>query len=362
MKPMSSIRSIITMTFILCKISSAIEVVDAQQKQPQGTREERPTTARSQPVSNPGEDLNRLIVMVRCQIAERDSFGAGIIFGASTDRLYFATANHVVREGMDQAQSVLVQLKWMPGEWKTAQLLDNKDQDADLAVLAINLSSQGMHVDRFLRWDLLGDVGSLKSGDSVYSIGFPNGEAWRSFVTPDKVYQKSLTSILFESNFVSPGNSGGALVNDRRELVGMIRDTGKAVSIQSILDTLRQWGYPVGLQQSQQGSNPPADPSSSSKSLLGTWKYESRGTTPINMSITFTGDGTAVFSSLGKFKVIQKYVFDGVTLKTEIVSGPEADSEMKVGDIDIYTVKLEGNTMTWRESQTGLVMVWTREH
>ena len=245
MKPsMLSILAFLIGACIFCTGYPVIEVVDAQSKRPRQEPKlpEGPQRPSPKKPNDPVEELNRLVVMVKCQIGDQESFGAGIIFGVSSNRLYIATANHVVRHELDEAQKLRVQLKWMPGEWKAAELLDNTDRDADLTVLAIDLNSQGIRVDG-LRWDQLGDISSLKSGDSVYSVGYPNGEPWRSFVTPDKVYRSSLASILFESNFVSPGNSGGALLNNKRELVGMIRDVGKAVSIQSVVDIVSQWGY-----------------------------------------------------------------------------------------------------------------------
>lgn len=245
MKSMVNI-SILIVTLMSCTIFAAVGLPDQQKASAESSGAEITIAKTSQGSSNPSENFNRLIVMVKCQIADRESFGAGIVVGGDSKTLYIATANHVVRHGMDEAQTVWVQLRWKLGEWKAAVLLDNADVDIDLAVLSLDVSSLGLPVDG-LRWDQLGDVSLVKKGDFVYSLGYPNGEAWRSFVTPDRVSQMSLTSILFESNFVGPGNSGGALLNDQREMIGMIRETGKALMIQAVVDTLRQWGYPVGL-------------------------------------------------------------------------------------------------------------------
>jgi hypothetical protein len=70
-------------------------------------------------------------------------------------------------------------------------------------------------------------------------------------VTPDKVSSRSGATISFESAFIGKGHSGGALLNERWELVGMITadepPDGIAVNIQSVLDALSQWDYPVSL-------------------------------------------------------------------------------------------------------------------
>jgi hypothetical protein len=128
-------------------------------------------------------------------------------------------------------------------------LLETTDRDLDLAVLAIDLSKEGVVVGA-LRWDQLGDVRSLKSGDPVYSLGYPKGEPWHTYVTPDRFSKNSRESIFFESNFIGPVIRG-ALFNEKREIVGMIKEfdvpNGRAVSIQSVVDALRDWTYPVNL-------------------------------------------------------------------------------------------------------------------
>jgi hypothetical protein len=74
-------------------------------------------------------------------------------------------------------------------------------------------------------------------------------------VTPDKVADKIGDTISFESGFIGPGHSGGALLNERWEVVGMIKadepPDGVAVNIRSILETLSRWGYTVKLRRSE---------------------------------------------------------------------------------------------------------------
>jgi hypothetical protein len=243
-RAMFSIAPILMVIGLIGGLFSPIEI-DAQ-----GGR--RPAT-QSQTAATPAERLNNMIVMIKCKIGDDESFGAGIIFGKRTNRLYISTANHIVRRNTDQAQNVRVQFKWLPGEWKAAELLDSTNRDLDLAVLAIDLSRENLELQA-LEWNQLGDPGLLKSGDSVYSVGYPNGEAWRTFETPNKIYKNTGGSIIFETTLVAPGNSGGALLNERREIVGMIREVdssdGKAAGIQSVIETLREWNYPVDLKPS----------------------------------------------------------------------------------------------------------------
>lgn len=195
------------------------------------------------------ERIKPLIVMITCRLGDKESFGAGIIFGYAGSRIYIATANHVVRQGTDEAKNVRVRFKWLPGESIEAKLLEHVDINLDLAVLVVG---DRLETDfKSLPFDQLGDSTSLKRGHSVHSIGNPRGQQWRVNVTPDRVSDKVGDTISFESGFIGPGHSGGALLNERWELVGMIKadepPDGVAVNIRSILNTLHRWDYPVKL-------------------------------------------------------------------------------------------------------------------
>ena len=224
------------------------EAIPSQQKK------RSKSAAGSQENGTAEDPLNSSIVMIKCQVGEEESIGAGIIFGTTDGRLYVATANHVVRKGTTKAQNVRVQFKWLPGEWKLAELLDYANSKLDLALLAIDLRTQGIQTN-VLHWDQVGDPGSLKPGDSVFSVGYPHGEPWRTYVSGDKFFESSGAFIRFESILIGPGNSGGVLVNDYREIVGMIIDfeppDGRALNIQSILDALKENGYSVNLSRKE---------------------------------------------------------------------------------------------------------------
>jgi hypothetical protein len=52
------------------------------------------------------QSVARLVVMIQGKIGDAPSVGAGIVVGIGNDRLYIATANHVVRQGPREAESV----------------------------------------------------------------------------------------------------------------------------------------------------------------------------------------------------------------------------------------------------------------
>jgi S1-C subfamily serine protease len=222
----------------------------------------------SQAPQKPEEAVKPLIVMITSQFADGPESGAGIIFGQANDRLYIATANHVVRKGVQEARPVQVEFKWLPGEAIEAMLLSDVNSDLDLAVLAVaNVDRLNIPAD-VLRFDQLGDPSSLKLKDAVYLIG-NRDPPWRINVMPDKVFDKSDNSIFFETTHLDPGYSGGALLNEKYEVVGMIRAAvsggdGEAVNIQNVLNSLTKWGYQVNLKRkaaaiTSQAQEPPVE-------------------------------------------------------------------------------------------------------
>jgi hypothetical protein len=186
--------------------------------------------------------------MVKCRVGDDDSYGAGIIFGAQSGRLYIATANHVVRSTENDAKDIKVEIKSRPGEWFPAKLLDNADGGLDLAVLSLEdpISSVGQ-----TSIQVLGEPESLSRGDFAYHVGFPRMRPWYVNTTPDTISRISTESIFFESNTVDKGDSGGTLLNNAGELVGMIKEyqppEGVAVRIDRVAAKLKEWGYPVRL-------------------------------------------------------------------------------------------------------------------
>lgn len=73
--------------------------------------------------AEPKEEARRMIVMVRCTLGGAETLGAGIVVGSRSDRLYIATANHVVRRGLHEAEHLRVELRSLPGEVIEANLL-----------------------------------------------------------------------------------------------------------------------------------------------------------------------------------------------------------------------------------------------
>ena len=189
-----------------------------------------------------------LVVMIKGILAEEETIGAGFIVGSANNRLYIATANHVVRRGGNEIKNVRVLFDWLPGEWTDAKLLDSADSSLDLAVLAVenlkNLSADHLTFDR-----LASAAPTVQQG--VFFIGYGGSTAWHTRRAPDAISRVSGETIHFQSAFLVPGDSGGILVTEDWRILGMLRSDqageANALAVQRVLDKLREWNYPVAL-------------------------------------------------------------------------------------------------------------------
>ena len=199
------------------------------------------------------------VAMIRGAIGDAPTAGAGILLGVANDRLYIVTANHVVRQGARDAQSLEVQLKWLPGEWFPARLLEHSDTTLDLAVLAV-LDAAKLNVPD-LKWQALTRPESLVAGSKVFPIGYPAGNPWFKTLQPHLVSVVNSNVIRAEGNLV-PGHSGGALVTEDGGIVGLVSNvdalTGDSQRIDRLLEKLTEWGYRVSLTWKSTAASPSA--------------------------------------------------------------------------------------------------------
>ena len=191
-----------------------------------------------------------LTVMVNGRMGGAPTFGAGIIFNRSGDRLQIVTAAHVVRRGTLRATDLKVRLL-NAEKLLAARVLPSIDPELDIAVLQVDgLAAQGIDPCS-LPVDALPRKSNLARGSSVFAIGNPNGAPWAIPPRPDAVASIVPPEITFQSNVIAVGHSGGALVDDKAALVGLIRGDeppyGIAIDIARVFDTLRASKFAVEL-------------------------------------------------------------------------------------------------------------------
>ncbi len=199
------------------------------------------------------KDLNKsfsTVVMIEGKQQGSTSFGAGIVIGSRAGRIYIATANHVVRSGRTPATDIKVQFRFLPGEKYPAKLLDTKNRDLDLAVLSVTAPAGEIPVSEF-KFKVLGDSSQLKRGSDVHPLGNPQAQAWGVALSPEKVDSIKVSKIVFQSSYIQKGHSGGALLDSCGDIAGLIvtdsPPTANAIRIESVLQELQRWNYPVNM-------------------------------------------------------------------------------------------------------------------
>ena len=162
-------------------------------------------------VTQRGMTLEQMMFGVAPQSRVQNSLGSGVI--VATDGI-IVTNNHVI-QGADTFRVVLSDRR----EYAAELLLG--DERTDLAVLRINTEGQPLPVLPYA------DTRDTQVGDLVLAIGNPFGVG--QTVTNGIISATARTDVgINDYSFfiqtdaaVNPGNSGGALVNTRGELVGV---------------------------------------------------------------------------------------------------------------------------------------------
>lgn len=177
------------------------------------------------------------------------SEGSGIILSADG---YIVTNNHVV----DGATTVMVLLN--TGTEYEAKLI-GKDEQTDLAVIKIEPTEQ-------LTVATMGDSNALEVGERVVAIGNPMGLEFFGSVTEGIVsaVNRSISvdnrtmNLIQTDAAINSGNSGGALINTRGEVIGInsvkvsysgVEGMGFAIpstEAKDIIADLLEYGYVKG--------------------------------------------------------------------------------------------------------------------
>lgn len=150
--------------------------------------------------------LSRTVVMLQ----KDKTIGSGVVIDSAG---YIVTNQHVV------ADYAVMDVHYLTTENKILQTSGDvifEWPEGDLAVVKIAPIPSLMPVS-------FGDADALELGDVIYSIGHPYKIEWtvtRGIVSAFRYDEIGIKTIQHDAG-IAPGNSGGLLLNDRGELVGL---------------------------------------------------------------------------------------------------------------------------------------------
>lgn len=204
---------------------------------------------------------DKVVSVLNTRVNGSTSSGSGVVYKVKDGKLLIISNHHVV----DGAQSIAI--RFASGEEVEGKVLGS-DQFSDLALIEV---SGDIDVEPFN----LGDSSLAKVGEFVIAVGSPMGVEFANSVTfgiisgKDRTVPVDLDSngtsdwdmvVLQTDAAISPGNSGGALVNMAGELIGInsmklsteeVEGMGFAIPISEvvpIVNQLEEYGkveYPV---------------------------------------------------------------------------------------------------------------------
>lgn len=150
------------------------------------------------------------------------STGTGFIYKESNGTSYIMTNHHVI-SGVEKVKVILSDNTEIDAEIKGSEAY------SDIAVLAVP-SNKAKHIA------VLGDSSKLRVGDTLFTVGSPEGADYAGTVTKgilsgkDRLVAVALTNtsssdyymkVLQTDAAINPGNSGGPICNINGEVIGI---------------------------------------------------------------------------------------------------------------------------------------------
>ena len=258
-----------------------------------------------------------------------ESAGTGIIIAQSDDELLIVTNNHVIA-GSEELTVTFTDNKSVTADIK------GTDATHDVAVIAVQLNDMDEDTKKAVSVASLGDSDAIKVGEPAIAIG--NALGYGQTVTTGVISAKDRTlnqanqeaqpgqediKLIQTDAAINHGNSGGALVNSRGEVIGI--NSSKLVG-----DSVEGFGYAI----------PISDVSDIIMELMNQ-------KTKVKIDEKDRG-----YLGITGFDVISDYAesFDmpvGVYVKEVVKDGAAAEAGIEKGDI---IVKIEGSTVNGMSS------------
>lgn len=196
-------------------------------------------------ISSSVEKVYDAVVVV--EVYDKDSnlisTGTGFVYKLINNKAYLMTNNHVISKGEN------IKVLFTNGKELDAEIIGS-DIYSDIAVLSIDASDE-------IKIAPLGESSKLKAGDTVFTVGSPEGSNYAGTVTKGILSAKNrLVAVALENNYttdyymevlqtdaaINPGNSGGPLCNAAGEVIGI-------TNMKLVDDTVEGMGFAIPVEE-----------------------------------------------------------------------------------------------------------------
>ena len=156
---------------------------------------------------------------------ESKSLGTGVIMGNNDEELLIVTNNHVVEDAQELTVSFI-------DEESVEAVVKGKDESDDLAVVAVKLEDIPEETMDQIRIANVADSEDVRVGEQVVAIGNALGYGQsvttgiisalgRTIRVSDGLGYNDYTDLIQTDAAINQGNSGGALLNMKGEVIGI---------------------------------------------------------------------------------------------------------------------------------------------
>jgi serine protease Do len=176
--------------------------------------------------------------------------GSGIIIGTNDTELLIATNNHVVED------TTSLTIEFVDGTSVEAAYVKGTSSSNDIAVVAVKLSDISDETSKEIKIATLGDSDELSVGDQVVAIGNALGYGQSVTVGYVSALNRELTvenatieNAIQTDASINGGNSGGALINMKGEVVGINFAKLSSSSYSSSSASIEGMGYAIPISE-----------------------------------------------------------------------------------------------------------------
>lgn len=176
--------------------------------------------------------------------------GSGIIIGTNDTELLIATNNHVVEDTTN------LTVEFVDGTSVDTAYIKGTNSSNDIAVIAIKLSEITEDTSNAIRIATLGDSDELEIGDQVIAIGNALGfgqsvtVGYVSALNRELTVENTTIRAIQTDASINGGNSGGALINLKGEVIG-INFAKQSSNGSSSSSTVEGMGYAIPISQAR---------------------------------------------------------------------------------------------------------------